>query len=177
MSEEQVQDREREEDEDNGFATAWRPERKGDRVKGNVAEIALIDPGGQGAYPCVTLTTTEGPVAVHAFHTVLRRELARRAPKIGDEIEVIYLGKVAGGSYDREYHNYRASGGQAREFDWSQELPADERALTSDPQAGEPPIAPAPVLGASDRGTQTAKERVEASLPPIPEYDENAPPF
>ena len=119
------------------FPTAWRPE-PGDTVTGTLLNVEAIDPNGNGVYPVVTLKTDGGDIAVHAFHTVLRRELARRRPKVGDELTIVYQGKRPGGK-NNEYHAYRVSGGSGGEYDWSQDLPPDER-----PPSG-PPIQSAPV--------------------------------
>jgi hypothetical protein len=132
--------------EETDYAQGWRPE-KGDKVAGVVVDIAATD-GGYGIYPIVTLRTDSGEVAVHAFHTVLRRELARRRPSVGDEIEITYLGKQAGRSGDRGYDGYRVrSDKDVVGYDWSQELVDAQPGAVDDPVA--PPIAPAPVPAAS----------------------------
>jgi len=84
------------------FAPAWRPE-PGDKLVGNVTELSERD-GAFGVYPIVTVRQSNGEeLAIHAFHDVLQNELARIAPKHGDEIGVKYEGKDA----DRGYHRYR----------------------------------------------------------------------
>ena len=43
----------------------------------------------------------DGPeVAVHAFHTVLKHEIANKRPQVGDELAVKYLGIPDGKSYE-----------------------------------------------------------------------------
>lgn len=135
---------------DSEFPEPWKPS-PGDSISGRVTDVAVIDPNGQGKYPCVTVETADGSRrAIHAFHSVLRNGLARCAPKIGDEIAILYTGKQQGAN--REYHNYRVSGGQAREVDWDAFLPPDER-----PDTGAPPIPPAPVRPQQPSGSAGAQ--------------------
>lgn len=128
--------------EEQGYAEGWRP-NPGDRIAGTVVDIAATD-GGYGVYPIVTLKTSGGEVAVHAFHTVLRRELARRRPSVGDDLEITYLGKQkAKGAQDRGYDGYRVrSSKDTVGYDWGREL-AD--AGLADETTAAPPIDPAPV--------------------------------
>lgn len=109
------------------FPTGWRPE-SGDKLTGAVTDISTGQ-GGYDPYPIVTLQPDDGgaEVAVHAFHTVLRRELARRRPKIGTHLEITYLGKKGDGR--EAYHLYRVRGeGDKAGYDWDRELPEEERA-------------------------------------------------
>lgn len=124
--------------QDDGFPTAWKPD-PGAVIVGTLQGVEVIDPGGQGPYPCLTIQTADGSLrAVHAFHQVLRNGIARRRPKIGDELTIVYRGKKAGGAYGG-YHDYAVSGGQAQEVNWDSFLPESER------QADAVPIAPAPI--------------------------------
>lgn len=103
------------------FPQAWRPE-PGQTIAGAVQRIGVSD-GGWGPYPVVTVHTTrhEGAhaagrdVAIHAFHEVLRHELAARQVQPGDVIEVTYLGK-----HEKGYHGYRVDGGAQAAFNWAQ---------------------------------------------------------
>ena len=135
------------------FAVAWRPE-PGDKVAGDVLEVVVLDRG-WGPYPCLTLKTLDGEVSVHAFHDVLRKELAKRRPKIGDHLEITYNGKKESAGSASGYHSYRVVGGQSQEVDWGQwsDAPVNEGQTTLDvpivteglPDAPEPPPdAPAP---------------------------------
>lgn len=121
------------------YATGWRP-KTGDRVAGKVIDITATD-GGYGVYPIVTLETEGGgEVAVHAFHTVLRRELARRRPKIGDKLEITYLGKRDAKSGTQGYDAYRVkSDKDVVGYDWDSELSPEERA-TAAPVEPDVPI-------------------------------------
>lgn len=135
------------------------------KLHGTLKNVEAIDPTGQGKYPVLTIDTRDGAVAVHAFHSVLRRELARRAPKIGDELDIVYLGKRPGGR-GAEYHNYRVSGGQVQEYDWSQELPEGERAMAE----VDVPIAPAPVATVADHAEKVLETH---GVPPAPANEDD----
>lgn len=125
-------------EEESAFPSAWRPEA-GAVLTGTMVGVEMIDPNGRGAYPVVTVRSEDGgEYAVHAFHSVLKRELARRRPKAGDDLTIVYEGKKAGGQYG-EYHSYRVSGGQAAQVNWDSFLPEDERQTAQ--QLAEPPIA------------------------------------
>lgn len=123
------------ETQESDFAAAWRPE-PGGRITGTVTNIDVIDPAGQGPYPCITVQTADGERAIHAFHQVLRTGLAKRRPKVGDEIDIVYQGKVAGGAYGG-YHSYRIAGGQGQDINWDAFLPEDQQQAI--------PIPPAPI--------------------------------
>lgn len=114
--------------ESTDYAQGWRPS-PGDKVSGQIVDIAATD-GGYGVYPIVTLRSEDGgEVAVHAFHTVLRRELARRRPVVGDELEITYLGKQQGKSGTQGYDGYRVrSNKDTVGYNWDQELAPEERA-------------------------------------------------
>lgn len=146
--------------DENDFAAGWRPEQKGDKAAGRVVDIT-VGQGGYDPYPIVTVENDAGEqTAIHAFHTVLRGELAKRRPQVGDEISVTYLGKrdVKGGRGD--YHAYRVTGGQAQPYNWDQDLP--DGMARVDPQVSDipndlPPPVPAtrqqPVTVPDDDGS------------------------
>lgn len=138
------------------YATGWRP-TKGDKVAGTVTDISATD-GGYGVYPIVTLGQEGGgEVAVHAFHTVLRRELARRRPQIGDELEITYLGKQQGKSGSIGYDGYRVkSNKDVQGYDWDLELPEEQRQSSADP----PIAASTPTPGDPDPMSPDADEDV-----------------
>ncbi len=122
------------------YATGWRP-KAGDEVAGKVIDITATD-GGYGVYPIVTLEVEGGgEVAIHAFHTVLRRELARRRPKIGDKLDITYLGKRDGKPGTQGYDAYRVkSDKDVVGYDWDSELSPEERANAA-PVEPDVPIA------------------------------------
>lgn len=94
-------------------STSWKPE-PGDTVTGSIADISEHD-AGYGKYPIVELDTDSGTVTIHAFHDVLKNELARLAPDIGDSVTITYRGK-----HEKGYHLYRVRGGdgRGRGIDW-----------------------------------------------------------
>jgi len=95
-------------------STSWKPET-GDTVTGVIEDISEHD-AGYGKYPILELVTGTGTVAVHAFHDVLKNELARLAPNIGDSITLTYKGKHA----EKGYHQYRVrdGDGKGRGINW-----------------------------------------------------------
>jgi hypothetical protein len=94
-------------------ATGWKP-NPGDRLVGTVLDLDTRD-GEYGEYPIVTIQTDLGDeIAIHGFHTVLRREFAKRQPQVGERIGVKYLGKS-----DRGYESYRIVWENVVPPDWS----------------------------------------------------------
>jgi hypothetical protein len=86
------------------FATGWRP-KAGDRIEGRITSIDVRH-GEYEPYPIITIVDEGGePVAVHAFHDVLRNELAKLQPEVGDRLVVVYRGQKEGRSGSR-YHSY-----------------------------------------------------------------------
>ena len=93
------------------FAEGWRPEKKGDAVKGRVTSLdtgySQWQPNG---YPIVTIEQENGEsVAVHCFHTALSRRLAEVEPAIGDRLGIRYDGKVNTKDGKMSYHSYSVS--------------------------------------------------------------------
>jgi hypothetical protein len=124
-------------------AEAWRPE-PGDVAIGEVVEVQERRGFAERPYPVVTLRTEANEyVAVHAFHTVLREELAKLEPKAGDRVGVAYHGLVEKG--ESRYELYRVAlerpGGEQPEPDW--DAIAHEAAEERDVAA--PTLAPSPV--------------------------------
>jgi hypothetical protein len=113
------------------YAQAWRP-GPGDVLKGTVTEITEYHGGGYGSYPIVTVTLEEdcragdtelkagSEVAVHAFHTVLRNELARLDVQIDEPIAVLYGGtqRTKDGSTNYEGYRVRMPGRTPKRFNW-----------------------------------------------------------
>lgn len=83
-------------DLDSGFAEGWRP-NEGDRVVGRVVDV---DSGWSdytsSNYPIITVhdEETDKDVALHCFHHVLKKEVLKYKPQIGERIGVVYKGKV-----------------------------------------------------------------------------------
>jgi hypothetical protein len=112
---------------DHDYAPAWKP-RPGEKVVGRVLAIETI-PGQYGAYPVVTLSTDDGEVAIHAFHAVLKSELARQKPQPGDRLGCKYIGRDA----EKGYEKYRLIVESARSepIDWNRIGAEAEEELTS----------------------------------------------
>lgn len=92
---------------DEAPAEGWQPEA-GDKIVGVLTERTMSSEGEWGAYPILTLQHADGSrTAVHAFHTVLRNELDRRRPMVGDVVAIKYLGMSAGKGTD--YEGYRVA--------------------------------------------------------------------
>lgn len=105
-------------------AKAWRP-NPGEAISGTVANLRRQDDE-YGGHVVVTLATgAEGdqPVyaAVHAFHSVLKKQLSDMKPSKGDPLKITYLGKVDG--KNQPYHSYLVQDPTAAEteFDWNEE--------------------------------------------------------
>jgi hypothetical protein len=94
-------------------AEAWRP-KPGAKVIGEVIDVDTRTTE-FGVYPMITIRTDGGDeIAVHGFHTVLRNELAKRPPRLGERLGIKYLGK-----HDKGYENYRVVFEQATPPDWN----------------------------------------------------------
>lgn len=125
------------------FPAAWRPDQDDEKtVKGRVVGVSMSPDFGFGPYPIVTIKNAAGAeIAIHAMHQILRTELAKRRPSAGDDLEVTYQGKRSPRSGSgNPFHVYRVAGGKEPEFNWENELPAEERGVY---QSSAPPIAPA----------------------------------
>lgn len=86
----------------------WKPE-PGDKVVGTVVNLETGGEGSTfGSYPLLTLEldSTGELLMVHAFHSVLRRELARKSVGMGDRVGIKYLGSRDGGEFGK-FESYR----------------------------------------------------------------------
>jgi hypothetical protein len=82
------------------FPEAWKP-KEGDQLIGTITELGDRD-GGFGDYPVITVITEAGDeYAVHGFHTVLKSELGKLRPTVGDQIGIAYHGKDEAKGYER----------------------------------------------------------------------------
>lgn len=85
---------------------AWIPKEAGDTVQGQVVTVDTRPSDYGEDYPYLEIEKENGTiVSVHAFHTVLKRELGRLGPKEGDYIGIRYAGKEKGRTAD--YEKYR----------------------------------------------------------------------
>ena len=116
----------------NSTSQAWKP-NPGDTLVGTVLEIDERT-SEFGSYPLLIIEEEESgdEIAVHAFHTVLKNEIARKSPAPGDKIGIVYNGK----DQERKYEKYRVVldrvQSEARSVNWK--AYADESAAES----GEP---------------------------------------
>jgi hypothetical protein len=113
------------------YAQAWRP-GAGDILRGTVTEISEYHGGGYGSYPIVTVKLDEDcragntehkagdEIAIHAFHTVLRNELARLDVQVDESIAVLYGGKqrTRDGSTNYEGYRVRCPDRTPKRFNW-----------------------------------------------------------
>ncbi len=114
--------------------TAWRPD-PGDALTITIEDISEHD-AGYGKYPIVEGAddATQSTVVVHAFHDVLKSELAKLAPTIGDTIVLRYDGKHP----EKGYHRYRVRrpDGSGPGIDWAK--------YGGDPPKQDPPTSDVP---------------------------------
>lgn len=92
-----------------GLAAAWRPDQDDPHTLiGEVVEIT-IGTTDYGRYPIIVVRKEDGEEkAVHVFHSVLRNEVEKYRPNIGEKIGIKYLGDVATkpGSKYKSYKGY-----------------------------------------------------------------------
>jgi len=130
---------------DASFAAAWRP-APGEKLVGTVTELGERD-GPYGLYPIITVRQADGSeFAAHAFHDVLQNELARVAPKHGDQIGIKYSGK----DQEKGYHRYvvRRAGDDSA-LEWAK-YGAEARDDDEPDPRGEPELAAGGTNGGSD---------------------------
>jgi hypothetical protein len=95
-------------------AEAWKPS-PGEKLIGVVVDVDSRTTE-YGTYVVLTLRQENGDErAVHAFHTVLKREFAKRPPRLGEELGIKYLGKS-----DKGYEAYRIVWDEVVPPDWKQ---------------------------------------------------------
>jgi hypothetical protein len=83
-------------------AIAWRP-AQGDMIQGIIVTVLLRSGNEYGSYPIIILDTGSVPyTAVHAFHTILRNQLAAIKASSGDNITIIDLGDLDSGKLDSD---------------------------------------------------------------------------
>lgn len=105
-----------------GLAPAWRPDKEDtDTLIGVVTDIQMASSDYE-PYPLVVIRRDDGSeVAVHAFHTVLKNELLRHKPNIGERVGIKYLGEqpTKPGSKFKSFIGYRVKvDREAGSFDW-----------------------------------------------------------
>ena len=120
-------------------ALAWRPS-EGDILEGTVKKL-LARTSDFGVYPVAVIDTGDANyTAVHAFHSILRDALKELKTKPGDDIVIVYQGKIRSNKpygYDaetneplfRSYHSYVVIGNgvdSTVEFTWDDEWASTE---------------------------------------------------
>jgi hypothetical protein len=114
-------------------AQTWRPQ-VGDKIVGTLVAIGTrASQFGDQPYPLLTLATDKGEVIIHAFHSVLKNELAAQRPQVGDRIGIVFNGKPDG----KRYEHYRLvveRDAPQQELDWNTVAPetADTSAEVAD---------------------------------------------
>ena len=74
------------------FPEAWKP-NPGDAVEGVITELTTRSSEYGDPYVILTVEDDAGSEhAIHCFHTMLRNEVERKAPQVGDRIAVAYHG-------------------------------------------------------------------------------------
>ena len=139
-----------------GLASAWRPDQDDpDTLIGEVVEIA-VGTSDYDPYPLVVVRKDDGEEkAVHAFHTVLKNEILRQKPQVGERVGIKYLGeqKTKPGSKFSSFIGYRVKVDRAAAaFDWAKFGSAEEDPV-ADPYAAVNDAQPDPVTvpaGAGD---------------------------
>lgn len=125
-----------------GLPAAWRPDQEDSPIL--IGKVVDIQQGttDYGPYPLLVVEREDGTeVAVHGFQTVLKNELIRQRPQIGERIGIKYLGeqKTKPGSKFKSFIGYRVKvDRQAGEFDWSkigviEEMPESEPSVEREP--------------------------------------------
>jgi hypothetical protein len=90
------------------FAEGWIPTER-EALIGQITSIDRRESKFGGEYPIVTIRQDDGEEkAFHAHHAVAHRELEDREPQIGQQIKVVYKGKVTE-NVTRPYHSYSIS--------------------------------------------------------------------
>jgi len=133
---------------ESGLPSAWRPDQEdSDTLIGEVVDIQ-VGTSDYDPYPLIVIRTDLGEEkAVHGFHTVLKNELLRKKPQIGERIGIKYLGeqKTKPGSKFSSFIGYRVQvDRQMGEFDWSKmgQIEEELEAYTPPPKA-DPVTVPA----------------------------------
>lgn len=90
--------------------TGWRPQ-EGDVIEGIVSSVSRAwSDWSQSFYPLVTIRNGKGEdVDVHAFHHTLQARLMEVKPKVGERLEIAYLGKRPTADGKREVAIYKVT--------------------------------------------------------------------
>jgi len=126
------------------LAPAWRPDQEDPDIL--IGEVLSIELGTSeyGPYPLLVVRSEDGTEkAVHAFHTVLRNELVKHRPKVGERIGIKYLGeqKTAEGSKFSSYIGYRVRVDRPLGADFNWDKIADDPDLIAFDAAQPAPVS------------------------------------
>lgn len=111
----------------------WRPEA-GDVLTGTVDAVSKAwSDWSNSFYPLLTIKTDDGKlVDVHAFHATLQSRLMELKPKVGDALEIVYIGKRPTKDGKREVAVYKVKAPDATgEEVWGDLSTQDARAARS----------------------------------------------
>lgn len=132
------------EDRLESVAEAWKP-APGDKLIGQIVDVDSRTTE-YGTYPIIVVLTDSGDeIAVHGFHTVLKNELAKRQPNVGERIGVKYLGK------QEKYEGYKLV--------WQDVVPPDWNAIGVEAEAD------AVVEGIATDDTEAGDEQADDGIP------------
>lgn len=137
---------------ESGLPSAWRPDQEdADLLIGKVVDIQ-VGTSDYDPYPLLVVQSDDGSEkAIHGFHTVLRNELMRQKPQIGERIGIKYLGEQATkpGSKFKSFIGYRVKvERELGSFDWSKLGQAED----ADPYAAVTEAQQEPVTVPADAG-------------------------
>ena len=82
------------EDRLDSFPGAWRPEKPGEKLIGELTDVDMRESEYGDPYPILTvLSEADGlEYAWHAFHTMARNAVAKKKPQIGERVGIVYAG-------------------------------------------------------------------------------------
>jgi hypothetical protein len=139
---------------DRKYPPSWRPEEKGDAIRG---KFLRLDYAERFECPVAVIGTGEGERSVFLFHETLRSKLKRLAPESGEPIGIRYDGQVAStANPGRRYHDYSVA--------VVREQPKSELSWTDvDGDGDDEPLVPAaetPAFEEGDKSEQKGDEEI-----------------
>ena len=135
----------------------WQP-AEGSTIEGVVLDVDSRESEYSGSYPVLSVEDDDGTEwTIHAFHTVLAGELARKNPEPGDRIAIRFIGQQTKAD-GKPFFNYRVAIERA-------ERPAVPEAPT--PEVPAVPATPDPdrLHGTEDRRTPARRTVVDWAEP------------
>lgn len=92
---------------------AWMPKDDEDHpegIQGKVITVTTVETDakyGGGSVPLLEIEEADGHIwSVRGYHTVLRNQIEKNDPQVGDMIGIKYLGEKQNRSGDNSYSNY-----------------------------------------------------------------------